>query len=109
MDNPGALAASIVEAMADPLLGPDGSRDDQWALLPQDDSKPRRDASSRSWALDRCGVLTRQERYVNGGPALILAHHTTTYRDLERLLPTVLSRKTERRTAAVDIGQISET
>jgi hypothetical protein len=42
------------------------SRDDQWALLPQDDSKPRRDASSRSWALDRCGVLTRQERYVNG-------------------------------------------
>jgi len=36
----------------------------------------------------------------------MLAHHTTTYRDLERLLPTVLSRKTERRTAAVDIGQI---
>jgi hypothetical protein len=24
MHNPGALAASIVEAMADPLLGPDG-------------------------------------------------------------------------------------
>jgi hypothetical protein len=95
MNDPDAPTASIVEAMANPLSVLDG----KMRVVTARGSFYLSATASHAGAYQELGArsvrfLARQEHYVNGGRALILAHHTITqHRTLERRLPTVLFKK----------------